>query len=863
MRDGAFDYPAPFFCSEPSAGYYPRLTNRPEKDIMKRTFLKNGVFIWGLALALGFLSLYGCGEGGGEGNTGISSPETPSSESAPDNQLDAEFLTTNPDLVVTSPSVSNSGPTVGTKFILSATVRNDGDGASGVTTLRYYRSTDTTITTSDNEVRTDTVTGLTASGSASESVHLTARSTLGTYYYGACVDAVEEESDTTNNCSSSVEVNVPESQDQSQGNPDLVVISPSVSDSGPTAGTKFTLSATVRNDGDGASEATTLHYYQSTDATITTSDNEVRTDTVTGLAASGSASESVHLTARSTPGTYYYGACVDTVENESDTTNNCSSSVQINMPEPQNQLEGSPDLIILAVSVATSPGGTYPGGSFTFSATVRNDGDGASEATTLRYYRSTDATIITSDTEVGTDAVAGLGDSGNTSESVDLTVPSDPGTYYYGACVDTVENESDTTNNCSLSVQINVLKSQNPPNLVVGSPSVSDSAPDAEAMFTLSATVRNNGNGASEATTLRYYRSTDATITTSDTEVDTDAVAGLEASESANESVDLTAPSDPGTYYYGACVDAVEDESDTTNNCSSSVQVDVRGYPDLGVGSPSVSDSYPTAGTTLTISATVRNNGNGASAATTLRYYQSTDSTITTSDTEVSTDAVAALAAAGTSAESISFTVPATAGTYYYGACVDAVEDESNTINNCSSSVTVTVLVYVPQIQGQPDLEVGPPTVDNASPETEASITLSATVSNAGNAGASATTLRYYQSTDSTITTSDTEVGTDAVAALAATGTSAESISLTVPATAGAYYYGACVDAVTDESDATDNCSASVEVDVRQEPQTTLETVSEPDGEDFPADTSTDGQVAVGAVPREKSGKWMIRTGLR
>jgi uncharacterized protein YjdB len=32
--------------------------------------------------------------------------------------------------------------------------------------------------------------------------------------------------------------------------------------------------------------------------------------------------------------------------------------------------------------------------------------------------------------------------------------------------------------------------------------------------------------------------------------------------------VELTAPDTAGTYYYGACVDAVTDESDTTNNCS-------------------------------------------------------------------------------------------------------------------------------------------------------------------------------------------------------------------------------------------------------------------------------------------------------
>ena len=65
-----------------------------------------------------------------------------------------------------------------------------------------------------------------------------------------------------------------------------------------------------------------------------------------------------------------------------------------------------------------------------------------------------------------------------------------------------------------------------------------------------------------------FYKSTDATITTSDTEAESTAVAGLAASGSTNESVDVTAPATAGTYYYGACVDAVADESDTTNNCS-------------------------------------------------------------------------------------------------------------------------------------------------------------------------------------------------------------------------------------------------------------------------------------------------------
>ena len=113
--------------------------------------------------------------------------------------------------------------------------------------------------------------------------------------------------------------------------------------------------------------------------------------------------------------------------------------------------------------------------------------------------------------------------------------------------------------------------------------------------------------------------------------------------------------------------------------------------PDLVVQTPSVSDSRPNAGESFMLSATVRNQGNGRSASTTLRYYHSLDATISTGDTEVGTDAVGSLTAAASSDQSIRLTAPSTAGTYYYGACVDPVSGESATGNNCSRAVTVTV----------------------------------------------------------------------------------------------------------------------------------------------------------------------------
>ena len=115
------------------------------------------------------------------------------------------------------------------------------------------------------------------------------------------------------------------------------------------------------------------------------------------------------------------------------------------------------------------------------------------------------------------------------------------------------------------------------------------------------------------------------------------------------------------------------------------------GSPDLIVESPSVSDNTLRTGQSFTLRATVRNQGTGASASTTLRYYRSSNTIISRSDTHVGTDVVGGLSASGTSAESITLTAPSSSGTYYYGACVDDVSGESNTNNNCSDGVTVTV----------------------------------------------------------------------------------------------------------------------------------------------------------------------------
>ena len=700
-----------------------------------------------------------------------------------------------PDLIVDTPTVDVSAPVAGTRFTLSATVRNQGSGRSVSTTLRYYRSADPTITTADTEADTDSVTALDAQGSEAESISLTAPSTPGTYYYGACADTVSGESDTANNCSPALAVTV-----GAAPAPDLIVDTPTVDVSAPVAGARFTLSATVRNQGNALSASTTLRYYRSADPTITTADTPAGTDTVSKLNAQESGAESTSQTAPSTPGTYYYGACVGWVSGESDKTNNCSAAVSVTVgaaPAPD------PDLVVDTPTVSDSS--PTAGSRFTLSATVRNQGNGLSLPTTLRYYRSADTTITTGDMEVGySDYVSLLHAQGGGAESTSVTAPSTSGTYYYGACVDSVSDEFNTENNCSPAVTVTATA----PDLVVDMPIVKDNRAIAGVTFKITATVSNQGNGASNETYLYYRRSTDATITSSDILLSNSYVGGLNPSGSSAVWSELTAPSTAGTYYYGACVDSVTGESATTNNCSAAVTVTV-GVPDLAVDTPTVSDSNPAAGAYFTLTVTVRNLGDATSRWSNLSYYRSTDSTITTGDTEVGTYWVSGLAASANSTERISTqTAPSIAGTYYFGACVPRTVGEKNTTNNCSEAVSVLV---TPWTESGPDLVVDTPFHSGIEPAFGAFFTLYATVRNQGVDASGPATLLFYRSTDSTITTSDERIAIgSSISSLSPAETDFLSASSRAPSTSGTYYYGACVVSSWDESNTANNCSPAL-----------------------------------------------------
>ena len=356
-----------------------------------------------------------------------------------------------------------------------------------------------------------------------------------------------------------------------------------------------------------------------------------------------------------------------------------------------------PDLI---AEVTVPRNGTIleSGDSFTFSVRVRNIGDTQAPSTTLRYYRSTDSRISRNDSQLDTDPVSSLASAGTDTdtESTRVNVPL-AGTFYYYGCVDPVSGESDTSNNCSNVIVVTAEDAASGPDLIVSNAYISPRSPlNPGQSFTIFAAVENIGDTRASSSPLNYFitSSRTGTILGSDI-IGRDTVKSLSASETEDESLGSHAPSTPGTYYYGACVNSVSGESNPDNNCSAryTLVVNQPPKPDLTAEVVSVgSDDDQYVGEEFTFSARVRNIGGASTSGSTLRFYRSTNSYISTTDIQLTTRVTGFLSSSGTRTISASsLTAPSDTGTYYYGVCVDSVSGESNTGNNCSTGRSVTV----------------------------------------------------------------------------------------------------------------------------------------------------------------------------
>ena len=299
----------------------------------------------------------------------------------------------------------------------------------------------------------------------------------------------------------------------------------------------------------------------------------------------------------------------------------------------------------------------------------------------------------------------------------------------------------------------------------------------------VSVSVHFTGTAISGSGSVSYYRSTSTPITggNGNTKVGSDDFTVLAANGSIPTTVNINVPNVPGTYYYGACIDG-------TTVCKTGPSIIVTTIPTPSLVLENLRDLPLTAemNVPITIKVDVRNKGTDTSGSGEVKYYQSDDSVIDSTDTEVAKSPFNGIPAPGTSTVTAnpSPNTPSVPGTYFYGVCISGTA-----VCTAGTSVTVT---GVSNLILEGSVNVSPQAAVPNDP-----IDVSVTVKNTGTAISSNGAVSYYRSVNTPVTSNDTKVGSDDFTALAANGGAASTTVRTNAPGVGTYFYGACIDGTT------------------------------------------------------------------
>jgi subtilase family serine protease len=404
------------------------------------------------------------------------------------------------------------------------------------------------------------------------------------------------------------------------------------------------------------------------------------------LAAGGSHSASTSLTLPAVAtGTYYVIARADddnVVAESKETNNTLAKTFAI----------GSN----LAVTALTAPALAGAGAPLTVNDTTSNQGGGSVGSTTTKFYLSANTILDGADALLGSRAVpalaAGAASAGSTTVMIPSTVAT--GNYYLIARADaddTVDETLETDNTTTFAVKIGS-------DLSIPAIALPTRAA-AGAAIVVSDTTTNQGGGDAPPSVTAFYLSTSSTGSTGDLLLDgSRAVPLLAAGTSSVGSTTVTIPAGTasGTFFIIAKADdgnTVFETSETNNSRSRSITIG----PDLAFTSLSLSPASLPAGANLTVSDTVKNQGAGIAAASTTRFYLSTNTTLDGGDVALMPSrAVPQLADGASSSGATSVNIPSNIapGSYYVIAQADAdgVVAESTETNNVSvvRSIQVT-----------------------------------------------------------------------------------------------------------------------------------------------------------------------------
>ncbi|VAX04940.1 Serine protease, subtilase family [hydrothermal vent metagenome] len=352
------------------------------------------------------------------------------------------------------------------------------------------------------------------------------------------------------------------------------------------------------------------------------------------------------------------------------------------------------DLVMTALSTSSTDVNT--GETIMANSTITNQG--TSDTTTtfyIGYYLSSDATITTADTQIGSRYIYRTAAGASFTRTTSVTIPSDLaiGTYYLGAIADHTDRQIESNEDNNVRVAATPLQVIEDVDLVISSVSTPDSQVYRGAPISVTHTIHNAGGSPTDSGSwVGIYLSSDATITTADTRIGSRYIFRMAAGVSFTRTISFIIPSSlaVGTYYLGAIADDtdLQTESNEDNNVRvATTPLQVSQEVDLVISSVSTPDNQVYRGAPISVTHTIHNaGGSPTDSGSWVGIYLSSDATITTADTRIGSRYISRMAAGVSFTRTISFIIPSSlaVGTYYLGAIADDtdLQTESNEDNN-------------------------------------------------------------------------------------------------------------------------------------------------------------------------------------
>jgi subtilase family serine protease len=462
--------------------------------------------------------------------------------------------------------------------------------------------------------------------------------------------------------------------------PDLLVTSVTVPGQGG-AGLVIQVTDTTNNLGTGAAPSSTTTFYLSSNSVLEAADPVVGTRTIPELSAGASSTGTTSITLPDPlpPGTYSLFAKADgpgAVSESNEFNNSRFGFIRIGA-----------DLVVTGLSGPATAGA---GSSIVISDTTANQGVGGASASVTRFYLSADFNLDASDVFLRDRNVPSLAGGASSSSTSSVTIPASTtdGTYYLIAKADGpgVVDESNETNNTRtwtlrIGADLAVSAATAPARAAAGS------------TIDVTETTQNIGTGGASASVTGFYLSTNALLEPSDMRIGSRAVPALAAGATSARMTSVTLPPiSPGTWYLIANADderTIAETVETNNTRAISVLVG----PDLSVATLTLPFTV-SAGSTVTISDSVKNLGAAEAGASVIRFYLSTNVLLDADDQLLASRAVPTLAAGVTNSGTTSVVFPGNlSGTYYLFAVADGtsvVAEASEGNNTFLRLVTIT-----------------------------------------------------------------------------------------------------------------------------------------------------------------------------